>query len=147
MVEMHAFKKMLGLAVLFTASASLPLAAGAAANVNTEIKTAASHAGFAAKAKDLKTADAHLHHALNCLVGPNGEGFDKAEANPCKNSGNGAIPDSSDPQQKMALEKVTKTLETGLSEKTAAAAKKEARVAENELKKAEVKKAAVKKKS
>ena len=31
---------------------------------------------MAAKAADLKTTQMHLHHAVNCLVGPGGKGFD-----------------------------------------------------------------------
>jgi hypothetical protein len=35
-----------------------------------------------------------MHHVINCLVGPKGNGFDAAADNPCKGLGNGAIPDS-----------------------------------------------------
>ena len=47
---------------------------------------------------------AHLHHTLNCLVGPNGMDFDKDALNPCKNAGNGAIPDTTDAAKQKALE-------------------------------------------
>ena len=39
---------------------------------------------------------AHLHHTLNCLVGPGGDGFDAKQMNPCAQAGNGAIPDAKD---------------------------------------------------
>ena len=42
----------------------------------------------AAQATDLNTVHMHLHHALNCLVGPNGKGFDAKEMNPCAHAGN-----------------------------------------------------------
>jgi len=61
------------------------------ANANQEITTAIEHAGFAAKAKDLKHVHLHLHHVMNCLVGPNGGAFDASAGNPCKGMGNGAI--------------------------------------------------------
>jgi hypothetical protein len=41
-------------------------------------------------------AHARLHHTINCLVGPQEDGFDAKELNPCKDFGNGAIPDTED---------------------------------------------------
>jgi hypothetical protein len=73
--------------------ALLPLAA-LAGDLGGEIATAAQHADLSATASDLGGTHTHLHHTLNCLVGPDGEGFDSAELNPCANSGNGAIPDA-----------------------------------------------------
>ncbi|HKK06360.1 MAG TPA: hypothetical protein VKA50_10985 [Gammaproteobacteria bacterium] len=61
------------------------------ANANQEITTAIEHAGFAAKSKDIKHVHLHLHHVMNCLVGPKGGAFDAAAGNPCKGMGNGAI--------------------------------------------------------
>jgi hypothetical protein len=34
------------------------------------------HAGMALGAADLKLVHTHLHHVINCLVGPSGKGFD-----------------------------------------------------------------------
>jgi len=45
-------------------------------------------------ATDLKTAHMHLHHVINCLVGPSGKGFDAQEEDPCKGQGQGAIVDA-----------------------------------------------------
>lgn len=76
---------------------ALPLAAqatdmnGAAAK---QVATATAHAGMAMGAADLATARAHLHHVVNCLVGPSGKGFDAKAEDPCKGMGNGAIVDS-----------------------------------------------------
>ena len=79
---------------LALALALLPLAAQA--DAKSEIVTAGTHAGLAAGSADLAGVHSHLHHALNCLVGPNGTGFDAKELNPCAQNGHGAIPDSAD---------------------------------------------------
>ena len=77
---------------------ALPMAAQAAgsdsAAVSKQVSTASAHAGMALGAADLKMAHAHLHHVINCLVGPSGKGFDAQEANPCKGQGQGAIVDA-----------------------------------------------------
>ena len=66
------------------------------ADTAAELNIAQNHAGMAAKAADLKTTQMHLHHAVNCLVGPGGKGFDAAAGNPCAKADAGAIPDSTD---------------------------------------------------
>lgn len=76
---------------------SLPMAVQAVATDNVaarEAGIASAHAGMAFGAKDLKVAHMHLHHVVNCLVGPAGKGFDANEANPCKGTGQGAIVDA-----------------------------------------------------
>lgn len=86
------------------AGASLFIAATAfAADVGSEITNAATHAGLAAQAADLNGVHMHMHHALNCLVGPGGDGFDAKQMNPCAQSGNGAIPDEMDAAKKAKL--------------------------------------------
>ncbi len=132
--------KALALAAMCAGIVALPLAANAAGDANKEIMTAAQHAGFAAKSKDLHTVQMHMHHALNCLVGPSGEGFDASQANPCKDSGTGAIADASNHDQMMALEKAANTLRMGLKENDLKSAQKNAMMAQQELKKAEMKK-------
>jgi len=59
----------------------------------TEIYTALVHAQMALASKDVVEAHHHLHHVINCLVGPNGKGYDANEENPCKGMGNGAMND------------------------------------------------------
>jgi hypothetical protein len=76
---------------------ALPMGAQAADAdnaVSKQIGTASAHAGMALGAADLKTAHTHLHHVVNCLVGPSGKGFDAQEADPCKGQGHGAIVDA-----------------------------------------------------
>lgn len=70
-------------------------AAWAEGNAAKEIKTAHAHALMAQGASSLDMAHTHLHHVINCLVGPNGDSFDAAAGNPCKGMGNGAIADAS----------------------------------------------------
>lgn len=110
-----------------------PFAANAADNAATEINTAATHAGFSASAKDISTAHAHLHHTLNCLVGPAGDGYDKAEIDPCKNSGNGAIPDTTDAAKKKSLEEIAAKTKAALAGKELASVTKDAAAIEASL--------------
>jgi hypothetical protein len=112
-----------------TAAAGLLLIAaqaGAAANVGTEITKAASHAGLAEQSGDLKGVHMHLHHALNCLVGPKGDGFDAKELNPCSADGDGAIADTTDAAQKEKLEAAADKARGGVAEADFDAAKKDA---------------------
>ena len=110
---------------------AFPLAAHA--DAASEITTAATHAGFAAKSTAIAMVHAHMHHALNCLVGPGGNGFDATALNPCKNNGSGAIPDTSDATKKKALEDVAASLRSGVADNTLASAQKTAADAEASL--------------
>jgi len=101
-------------AILFTAIAMAPIAASAA-DLGAEIANAEMHAGLAAQASDVSTVHMHLHHALNCLVGPGGSGFDAKELNPCQGGGNGAIPDESDAAKKTALQGAAAMATEGIS--------------------------------
>lgn len=60
-------------------------------NASAQVQTAADHAGYAAGSDGIDSVHAHLHHALNCLVGPDGEGFDASFGNPCDGMGSGAL--------------------------------------------------------
>ena len=91
-----------------------------------EMATAATHAGLAAKSTDMKMTQMHLHHVVNCLVGPKGKGFDTTNANPCKDQGNGAIPDTKNPTQKKALQAALAKANAGLKAKDMTAAQKDA---------------------
>ena len=119
-----------------TAALVLMSATGFAANSAKEIETAATHAGYAADATVLKTAQTHLHHTVNCLVGPKGAGFDAKQLNPCKGQGAGAIPDTSDAAKKKDLQAALATAKAGLKATTLASAKAEAQKTAALLKKA-----------
>jgi hypothetical protein len=79
-----------GAATWMLAQSALVTAAG---DPSAELKTAVTHAGFAAKYDTMKEVTLHLHHALNCLVGPQDKLFDAAAGNPCQGQGNGYLPD------------------------------------------------------
>src|SRR5690625_2457494 len=72
-----------------------PMQQGGNGAMQQEIAKAHAHALMAQGAKTLDKAHTHLHHVINCLVGPNGDGFDATAANPCAGMGQGALPDSS----------------------------------------------------
>ncbi|HWU78260.1 MAG TPA: hypothetical protein VN043_17325 [Rhodanobacter sp.] len=77
--------------------------------------TAAAHAGMALGAADIKTTHMHLHHVVNCLVGPSGKAFDAKAANPCKDIGHGAIVDAKgDAATEARLHKALSEAEKGL---------------------------------
>lgn len=96
------------------------------ADTAAELNIAQNHAGMAAKAADLKTTQMHLHHAVNCLVGPGGQGYDPSNANPCSKAGNGAIPDSTDAAQKAKLQVAVADAGPGLTTTDLATAQKAA---------------------
>ena len=97
-------------AALALAAILLP-ATAFAADVEGEIVTAGTHAQLAAQAADLDMVHMHLHHTVNCLVGPTGAQFDATNLNPCAGSGTGAIPDSASPTKKTMLEDAVTTAE------------------------------------
>jgi hypothetical protein len=106
----------------------------AVADASTEVTTAAMHADLAAKSADIAGVHTHLHHAVNCLVGPGGAGFDAKELNPCANSGKGAIPDSTSPSMKQALEAALAKANGGIAATDLAEAQKDASTTEAMLK-------------
>jgi hypothetical protein len=112
---------------------AMPFAAHA--DASAEVATAAQHAGFSAAATSLAAAHMHLHHTLNCLVGPKGHGFDPKQANPCEGSGNGAIPDTTDAHTKRALERVAHRTRMAIASHSLATVKSDAAKIEAALKK------------
>ena len=128
---MKKFDLLTGAAIAALLLAPMPVLAADAAG---EIVTAATHADLASKAADLAGTQMHLHHALNCLVGPAGAGFDPKNLNPCANAGNGAIPDTADAAKKLALEAAANTARAGLAAADMATAQKDAAAAARELK-------------
>ena len=121
-----------GLALLFT---SCP--AARAADAGKEIATAAQHAGYAAESTAIGMAHAHLQHTINCLVGPKGDGFDAKQLNPCKDFGDGAIPDTKDAIKLKSLGAALGLAEAGLKSDDLDTAKKLGAQAAAEIKKAE----------
>jgi hypothetical protein len=91
-----------------------------------ELSIASTHAGLAGKAAAIDGVHMHLHHALNCLVGPAGTGFDASNANPCAKAGNGAIPDAMDAGQKTKLQAAVAKAQEGIAATDLMAAQKAA---------------------
>jgi hypothetical protein len=114
-------KTLIGMA---SASATLIFAAtpSAAGDAAGEITIAAQHADLAAGASDITGVRMHLHHALNCIEGPNGADFSKTDMNPCASAGAGAIPDSGNPTTTAALQTAVVEAVGGLSATTLATA-------------------------
>jgi len=105
-----------------------------AADAAKEIATATDHAGYAAQATVLQTSYTHLHHVINCLVGPKDADFDAKEANPCAAMGDGAIPDTSNAATKMALSAAVTKAKAGLAATDLTAAKADAATVQEMLK-------------
>lgn len=105
-----------------------------AGNAPSEVATAAEHAGFSAASSTLRVAHMHLHHTLNCLVGPRGRGFNSKFLNPCAHIGHGAIPDTIDAHTKMELKHIANQVRMALTVQRLAAVKKDAHKIEAELK-------------
>jgi hypothetical protein len=133
MLTSDTLNKSLRLTALCTAVAALPLAAFAAVDASQEITTAATHASLSSKADSLKMAHAHLHHTLNCLVGPNGRGYDSKAENPCKDMGSGAIPDTTDEAKKKSLEHVAAQARAALKSTSLETVQKDAAKINSEL--------------
>jgi hypothetical protein len=113
---------------ILLAAATLLLATPAFADIAAELSNAQTHAGLAAKNATLDGVHMHLHHALNCLVGPSGAGYDASQANPCAKAGNGAIPDASD-AQKAKLQTAVASAQSGIAATDLATAQKDAQSA------------------
>jgi hypothetical protein len=129
-------QKIIGLTALVLAGA-LGFAPAALADAASETVTAGSHVDLGLAAPDLKGLRTHLHHALNCLVGPDGYGFDAKALNPCAQSGKGAIPDSADAAKKAKLQSAANRIREGISSSDLTTARKAASEAAAQLKTAQ----------
>jgi hypothetical protein len=105
------------------------------ADASNEVATAAEHAGLSAASNSLLMAQTHLHHTLNCLVGPKGRGFDTKAANPCASLGNGAIPDTTDAHSRKELDHIAYQVRRALRSQKLSTVQKDATRIEAELKK------------
>jgi hypothetical protein len=121
------------IAITAVISGLLAFPMAAYADAKSEIATAAQHAGLAAAASDLVQTHMHLHHALNCLVGPQDGDFDKTNMNPCAQQGRGAFPDESDADIKTKLQSAMSAAEDGIAASDEATAKKDAATCETLL--------------
>jgi hypothetical protein len=113
--------------ILLLAGAAALLATPAFADLAAELSTAQTHAGMSSTQTDIAMAQKHLQHAVNCLVGPSGTGFDAAAGNPCGKAGNGAIPDSTDAAQKAKLTSIAASAKEGVGSSDLATVQKSAK--------------------
>jgi hypothetical protein len=111
---------------LFAACAAL-IATPAFADLAGELSTAQTHAGMASTQADITMVHKHLQHAVNCLVGPGGAGFDETAGNPCGKAGPGAIPDTTDAAKKAKLTTIAASAKTGVGNADLAGAQKAAK--------------------
>lgn len=94
---------------------SLSAVALAAVNGSKEVQTAIEHAGFASKSKTVSQVHLHLHHVINCLVGPKGEGYSTTAGDPCKGEGGGALNDLKGMPQQKYIQQALDLAETGVN--------------------------------
>jgi|SRR5579864_1278163 len=125
-------RNMLGGLAFAGLTALLP--ASALADGPQAVGIAAQHAGLAAAAGNMNLARTHLHHVLNCLVGPGGDGFDAAPGNPCANAGGGAIPQTANPEEKTKLLNVAQRVRAAIPDNSLDDLKKVATEAQTTLK-------------
>ncbi|HSN17108.1 MAG TPA: hypothetical protein VLV87_02765 [Gammaproteobacteria bacterium] len=110
------------------------MAASGSANPDQEIGTALQHAGMSAGSTKLADVHAHLHHVLNCLVGPSGQGYDSTAEDPCKGQGTGAINDvQNKSKERGELDDAVKEANKGLKENKLKKAQKYAKKVMEEL--------------
>ena len=114
----------IAIAAVISTLLTFPIAAYA--DSKSQIATAVEHAGLAAAAPNLVQTRVHLHHAMNCLVGPLDADFDKSNMNPCAQQGKGAFPDESNPEIKTQLQNAMSAAAEGIASKDEATAKKNA---------------------
>ncbi len=91
----HRIKPILAAIAGLGFAATLPVYAALNADAHKEIQTAAQHAEFAVKGKNINVVHMHLHHVINCIVGTGGAGFDASAGNPCNSMGKSALSDAS----------------------------------------------------
>ncbi len=91
--------RLIALCVALALLTVVPLTTSAAdmmGAAKTELGTAVTHAGFAAKYDAIAEVELHLHHVVNCLEGEQGKDFHAPSANVCKGQGNGIFQDLKD---------------------------------------------------
>jgi hypothetical protein len=128
------FAARLSIAGIVTVILTVLSASALAADAAKEAAISEMHAGLAAKSATIEQVHMHLHHAVNCLVGPVGQGFDAKEANPCQKLGDGAIPDTTNAATKAKLTSALAKAQAGLKSEDMTAAQKAATEAQAALK-------------
>jgi hypothetical protein len=84
---------MIGCLLLIVAASSAGAQTAPAGDAKQQLRTAITHAGFAAGGSALGYVEQHLGHALNCLEGTKGKNFNQAWGHVCQGQGNGILSD------------------------------------------------------
>jgi hypothetical protein len=100
-----------------------------AQGLSHELTQATLHANYAATASSIEELHEHLHHLVNCLVGPDDPAFNADHLNPCHGLGSGAIPDSVDGMRKESLKNTLEHVQAALRTDDFILAKDAARIA------------------
>ena len=91
-------------------------AAASAADLAVEkIATQITARSASRNVQNIEDVHQRMQSAINCLVGPKGEGFNSAAPNPCAASGSGLIPDTAEADKKDQYQAVAAKLKTGLT--------------------------------
>lgn len=104
--------------VLVTSLGALALGViglAAAADEQQQVATALTHAKIATQQKQLDGVQMHLKHAINCLVGGQGDKAFPDAMNPCKGMGQGAIADASTDAERQTLQTALDSAEAGVN--------------------------------
>lgn len=110
------------------AGTGMGASAAGGANADQEIATALQHAGMSAGSSKLEDVHAHLHHVINCIEGPSGQGYDSSAENPCKGQGTGAINDvANKSKERKELDEAVEDANKGLKENDLKKAQKHAK--------------------
>ena len=105
--------KLIAVAATAAQTAAVFTAGPAFAGIGEELTIAQTHALLAFRSggrgeRGIATAQTHLHHVLNCLVGPGGAGYDVTPPlmDPCAadKSNKGALNDATSPAQKQKIQ-------------------------------------------
>lgn len=99
-------------AALAIVTASVTGALAQTPNLQQELRTAITHAGFAANGQALNYVRTHLGHTLNCLQGPSGAQFNRAIGHVCQGQGNGILADLKSAPAGRAFELVARSAES-----------------------------------
>ena len=92
------------MAVVMVALAPMSAAEQDQGKAASQIATAIQHAGLSADQEAAAGAMRHLHHAVNCIEGPNGSNFDVSAGYPCAaQEGNGILNDLGDADRGIAI--------------------------------------------
>ena len=90
--------------VVFVVFAPMATAKQDQGKATSQISTAIQHASASANEEAVEGAMRHLHHAVNCIEGPNGSNFDVDAGYPCAAvEGNGILNDMGDADRGMAI--------------------------------------------